>query len=58
VRAAGVAATSLCVGWRADDVRPAVESFVKVATTVAGDLGMALDLFSRPEAGGANTYCR
>jgi DNA-binding transcriptional LysR family regulator len=58
VRAAGVAATSLCVGWRADDVRPAVESFVKVATTVAGDLGAALDLFWRPEAGAANTYCR
>jgi DNA-binding transcriptional LysR family regulator len=58
VPAAGVPVTSLCVGWRADDVRPAVESFVKVATTVAGDLGAASDLSSRMWAGAANTYCR
>jgi DNA-binding transcriptional LysR family regulator len=58
VPAAGVPATSLCVGWRADDVRPVVQSFVKVATGVAGDLGAASDLFSRTGAGVANTYCR
>jgi DNA-binding transcriptional LysR family regulator len=31
-----VPVTSLCVAWRADDLRPAVVSFVKVATGVAG----------------------
>jgi len=31
VPAAGVPATSLCVAWRADDLRPAVLGFVKVA---------------------------
>ena len=31
----GVLATSLCVAWRADDLRPAVLGFVKVATSMA-----------------------
>ena len=31
----GVPVTSLCVAWRADDVRPEVLAFVKVATGVA-----------------------
>jgi hypothetical protein len=31
VPASGVSATSLCVAWRADDLRPAVLAFVKVA---------------------------
>jgi DNA-binding transcriptional LysR family regulator len=33
----GVATTSLCVAWRADDERPAVRSFVTLATSVARD---------------------
>ena len=33
----GVPPTSLCVAWRADDLRPAVMSFVKVAAGVAAD---------------------
>jgi DNA-binding transcriptional LysR family regulator len=31
VPASGVSATSLCVAWRADDLRPAVLAFMKVA---------------------------
>lgn len=34
VPAAGVPATSLCVAWRADDLRPAVLGFVKAAAGV------------------------
>lgn len=33
----GVPMTSLCVAWRADDTRPAVLSFVKLAASVAQD---------------------
>jgi LysR substrate binding domain len=33
----GVATTSLCVAWRADDERPAVRSFATLATSVARD---------------------
>ncbi len=36
VPARGVPVTSLCVAWRADDVRPEVLAFVKVAASVAG----------------------
>ena len=35
VPAAGVMPTALCVAWRADDVRPEVLAFVKVATSEA-----------------------
>lgn len=37
VPSAGVPSTALCVAWRADDTRPAVLSFVKLAAEVAGD---------------------
>jgi DNA-binding transcriptional LysR family regulator len=37
VPAKGVPATALCVAWRADDLRPAVLSFVKLATGVTRD---------------------
>ena len=37
VPARGGPPTSLCVAWRADDLRPAVLGFVKVATGAAGD---------------------
>jgi DNA-binding transcriptional LysR family regulator len=33
----GVPPTSLCVAWRADDVRPAVLGFVKLAANIAQD---------------------
>lgn len=33
----GVPVTSLCVAWRADDMRPAVLSFVKLAASIAQD---------------------
>jgi DNA-binding transcriptional LysR family regulator len=39
VPARGVPPTSLCVAWRADDPRPAVLGFVKVATGAFGDAG-------------------
>jgi DNA-binding transcriptional LysR family regulator len=39
VPARGVPPTSLCVAWRADDLRPAVLGFVKVALGGAGDSG-------------------
>ncbi len=32
----GVPMTSLCVAWRADDLRPAVLGFVKVAASAGG----------------------
>jgi hypothetical protein len=32
-----VLSTSLCVAWRADDLRPAVAGFVKVATNASLD---------------------
>jgi DNA-binding transcriptional LysR family regulator len=41
VPARGVPPTSLCVAWRADDLRPAVLGFVKVATSALGDGGEA-----------------
>ncbi len=37
VPARGLPPTSLCVAWRADDLRPAVLGFVKVATGTLGD---------------------
>ena len=37
VPAHDVPLTSLCVAWRADDLRPAVMSFIKVAASVAAD---------------------
>jgi len=33
----GVPSTALCAAWRADDVRPAVLSFVKLAASLARD---------------------
>jgi DNA-binding transcriptional LysR family regulator len=42
VPARGVPPTSLCVAWRADDLRPAVLAFAKVATSAAVD-GAAVD---------------
>jgi DNA-binding transcriptional LysR family regulator len=52
VPAAGVPLTSLCVGWRADDVRPAVLSFVTVATDLGRDgLEAAFELSSRTGVG-------
>jgi DNA-binding transcriptional LysR family regulator len=41
VPARGVPPTSLCAAWRADDLRPAVLGFVKVATSALGDGGEA-----------------
>jgi DNA-binding transcriptional LysR family regulator len=41
VPASGVPATSLCVTWRADDLRPAVLAFVKVAAGAGAALGGA-----------------
>ena len=41
VPARGVPPTSLCVAWRADDLRPAVLAFAKVAASVAGGAGAA-----------------
>jgi len=43
VPARDVPFASLCVAWRADDLRPAVVSFVKIATGVAGDAGAGGD---------------
>jgi DNA-binding transcriptional LysR family regulator len=39
VPARGVPPTTLCVAWRADDLRPAVLGFAKVATGAFGDSG-------------------
>jgi DNA-binding transcriptional LysR family regulator len=41
VRSRGVPFTSLCVGWRGEDVRPEVLAFVKVASGVAEAGGVA-----------------
>jgi len=41
VPARGVPPTSLCVAWRADDLRPAVLGFAKVAASVAAGTGAA-----------------
>ena len=41
VAARGVPPTSLCVAWRADDLRPAVLAFAKVAASVAAGAGAA-----------------
>ena len=41
VPARGVPPTSLCVAWRADDLRPAVLAFAKVAASVAAGAGAA-----------------
>jgi DNA-binding transcriptional LysR family regulator len=43
VPARGVPPTSLCVARRADDLRPAVLGFVKVATGAWGDAGAPVD---------------
>ncbi len=37
VPSSGVPATSLCVAWRPDDIRPEVLAFVKVASAVAAE---------------------
>jgi DNA-binding transcriptional LysR family regulator len=40
VPARGVPPTSLCVGWRAEDARPVVASFVAVAAGLSGAAGL------------------
>jgi hypothetical protein len=37
VPARGVPPTTLCVAWRADDLRPAVLAFAKIAAGAVGD---------------------
>jgi DNA-binding transcriptional LysR family regulator len=54
VPARGVPVTSLCVGWRADDVRPEVLAFVKVATSAGGGDAGGGDTAGGGDAGAAS----
>ncbi|MBV9204515.1 MAG: LysR family transcriptional regulator [Actinobacteria bacterium] len=51
VAARGVPPTSLCVAWRADDVRPEVLAFVKAATASAGTSGAGASEAGASDAG-------
>ena len=53
VPARGVPPTSLCVAWRADDLRPAVLAFAKVAASVAAGSGAAGAGVAGADAAGA-----